>query len=141
MALITAMLVLLLVGNLALAFVTPLGFHAPVKLLQHPLKSQCRSLLYLSSTSVSTSSSREETLKDDLLQQIAATPANSPTSNAQTTSILNTVRELEAICPTEDDNNEMFLQKLAGNWELLWTTQDDKSDEWNMAGPLRRWIK
>jgi hypothetical protein len=43
---------------------------------------------------------------------------------------------------SDDGNAETkFLDKLAGNWELLWTTQDDQSDEWNMAGPFRRWIK
>jgi hypothetical protein len=42
---------------------------------------------------------------------------------------------------TVGKGNDAFLKKLSGNWELLWTTQDEKSDEWNLAGPLRRWIK
>ncbi|KAG7351474.1 plastid lipid-associated PAP/fibrillin family protein [Nitzschia inconspicua] len=86
-------------------------------------------------------------LKETLLREIASTPSNAPTSRTVTQSILTTIRQLEKMCPMDENddeeeeaNNDLFLNQLAGNWELLWTTQDDQSDEWNMAGPFRRWI-
>ncbi|KAG7354591.1 plastid lipid-associated PAP/fibrillin family protein [Nitzschia inconspicua] len=87
-------------------------------------------------------------LKETLLREIASTPSNAPTSRTVTQSILTTIRELEKTCPMDENDeeeeeeakNDLFLNQLAGNWELLWTTQDDQSDEWNMAGPFRRWI-
>jgi hypothetical protein len=105
-------------------------------------------------TSLSSSTTRD-TLKEDLLHQIVSTPSNAPTSVSATKSILTTIRELEELCPlatatatttplvdyTNGNNNEVFLNMLAGNWELVWTTQDERSEEWSLAGPFRRWIK
>jgi hypothetical protein len=103
-------------------------------------------------TSISSSSSMRDKCKDDLLQQIATTPSNGPTSPSATKSILMSIRVLEEFCPMgttktmplvdqTNRHNEVFLNMLAGNWDLLWTTQDVRSDEWNLAGPFRRWIK
>jgi hypothetical protein len=76
-------------------------------------------------------------IKRQLLDLIAATPSNLPTSKRQTDKILCVVRSLELQCPTADED---VVDKLAGNWELLWTAQDQTSDEWGL-GPLRTWIK
>jgi hypothetical protein len=78
-----------------------------------------------------------EAVKDQLLQLISTTPSNAPTSKKTTKDMLAVVRELEALCPTPDGE---VVPKLGGNWELLWTAQDQSSDEWGM-GPLKRWIK
>jgi hypothetical protein len=78
-----------------------------------------------------------EAVKDQLLQLISTTPSNAPTSKQTTKGILVVVRKLEARCPTPDGE---VVPKLGGNWELLWTAQDQSSDEWGM-GPFRRWIK
>jgi hypothetical protein len=105
-----------------------------------------------SDTTTISSSSMRDKCKDDLLQQIAVTPSNGPTSPSATKSILMSIRVLEEFCPMgttktmplvdqTNRNNEVFLNMLAGNWDLLWTTQDVRSDEWNLAGPFRRWIK
>ena len=79
---------------------------------------------------------REE-IKSQLLELLSATPSNQPTFKSLTNEILNVVRQLESNCPTPD--NEV-IGRLAGNWELLWTAQDQMSDEWGL-GPLRTWIK
>ena len=83
----------------------------------------------------------EETIRDDilndLLELIRSTPSNSPTSIQTTDNILTIIRKLEGLCPTEDAK---VLPELGGNWELLWTSQDQQSDEWRL-GPLRTWIK
>lgn len=76
-------------------------------------------------------------IKRRLLDMIAATPSNMPTSKRQTDDILYVVRQLESNCPTPDQD---VVEKLGGNWELLWTAQDQSSDEWGL-GPLRTWIK
>ena len=78
-----------------------------------------------------------ESSKERLLSLISSTPSNAPTSKDLTREILATVRELEAECPTPDSE---VVPELAGNWELLWTAQDQSSDEWGL-GPLRRFIK
>jgi hypothetical protein len=79
-----------------------------------------------------------ETLKGELFALLDATPANAPTSRGLTDSILSTVQALEKSCPTPD---EKVVPNLAGTWELLWTTQDRSSQEFNRLGPLRNWIK
>jgi hypothetical protein len=83
-----------------------------------------------------TSTSRERT-KNQLLSLVTSTPSNAPTSKHTTDDILAVVRELEAQCPTPEAD---VVPMLGGNWELLWTAQDQSSDEWGL-GPLRRWIK
>ena len=79
----------------------------------------------------------DDGIKMRLLDLIAKTPSNMPTSKHLTQEILDVVRQLEATCPTPEDQ---VVQMLAGNWELLWTAQDQRSDEWGL-GPLRTWIK
>jgi hypothetical protein len=78
-----------------------------------------------------------ESVKDQLLRLISSTPSNAPTSKGVSSEIIAVVRELEAECPTPDAE---VVPRLGGNWELLWTAQDQSSDEWGM-GPLRRIIK
>ena len=73
------------------------------------------------STSISDSNNLATSLKSELLSTIALSPANIPTSIAQTKSILSLVRELEDFCPTKEED---VLQELGGNWQLLWTAQD-----------------
>lgn len=75
--------------------------------------------------------------KRRLLDLIAGTPSNMPASKSQTDQILGAVRELECVCPTKNGD---VVETLGGNWELLWTAQDQSSDEWGL-GPLRTWIK
>jgi hypothetical protein len=80
---------------------------------------------------------REET-KMQLLDLIAGTPSNLPTSKSVTDQILDVVRQMEeTCCPTTDED---VVEKLGGNWELLWTAQDQSSDEWGLR-PLKTWIK
>jgi hypothetical protein len=113
--------------------------HCSNALLVGNLKSRS-SLFSLPVRKASTTTFEDETrlaVKDQLLQLISTTPSNAPTSKQTTKDILAVVRELEALCPTPDGE---VVQKLGGNWELLWTAQDQSSDEWGM-GPLRRWIK
>ena len=81
--------------------------------------------------------SDDDGMKMRLLELIAETPSNMPTSKRLTQEILDVARQLEATCPTPDDQ---VVEQLAGNWELLWTAQDQRSDEWGL-GPLRTWIK
>ena len=88
-----------------------------------------------------TGKEEKEAIRDkklnQLLQLIETTPPNAPTSKQTTEQILTAIREVEKLCPTADTD---VLTELGGNWELLWTSQDQKSDEWRM-GPLRTWIK
>ena len=92
-------------------------------------------------TSTNSVSSADETrrqiVKDQLLSLVSSTPSNAATSFRTTQDILQVVRELEQLCPTPEPD---VVPKLGGNWELLWTTQDQSSDEWGM-GPFRTWIK
>ena len=80
---------------------------------------------------------RRDEVKAQLLDLIAGTPSNMPTSKSVTNQILNVVPKMEQTCPTPDED---VVEKLGGNWELLWTAQDQSSDEWGL-GPLRTWIK
>jgi hypothetical protein len=80
---------------------------------------------------------RRKEIKTQLLDLIDGTPSNLPTSKSVTNQILDVVRQMEETCPTPDQD---VVGKLGGNWELLWTAQDQSSDEWGL-GPLRTWIK
>lgn len=74
--------------------------------------------------------------KEYLFQLIDEVPMNAPSSKVLTEKILSAARELEELCPTTD---ESVLNKLGGNWELIWTAQDRSSVE----GPqslLANWI-
>lgn len=93
--------------------------------------------LHAATNSISADETRRQTVKDQLLSLLSSTPANAPTSSRTTQDILQVVRELEQLCPTPEPD---VVPKLGGNWELLWTTQDQSSDEWGM-GPFRTWIK
>lgn len=76
-------------------------------------------------------------LKTELLDSLKETPSNAPTSRKVTNFILEKIDDLEKNCPTSDED---VLKSLAGNWELLWTTQDKRSTEWR-RNPLRAIIK
>ena len=79
------------------------------------------------------SQEKKETLMD-LLSSIAS---NVSTPKRITADILSAARELEALCPTDEDD---VLPELGGNWELVWTAQDKSSLEGSQS-PLRNWIK
>lgn len=64
--------------------------------------------------------------KQNLLDKLAETPRNRRTPASLTKDILQAVRSLEQVCPTEDDQ---VVDALAGIWELLWTTQDPDAPE------------
>lgn len=93
--------------------------------------------LHAVTNSVSAEETQRQMVKDQLLSLVSSTPANAPTSSRTTQDILQVIRELEQLCPTPEPD---VVPKLGGNWELLWTTQDQSSDEWGM-GPFRTWIK
>jgi len=101
-----------------------------------PRGKSVRSTFQSSSIEGGVEASQREGIKERLLQLISETPSNMPTSPSLTNEILDVVRQLESTCPTPD---EEVLSKLGGTWELLWTAQDQKSDEWGL-GPLKRWI-
>jgi hypothetical protein len=67
-----------------------------------------------------------DSTKEVLLQLVQSTPPNAPTPAYMTNEILRVVRQLEEECPTPDDE---VLSELAGNWELIWTTQDKTRPE------------
>lgn len=71
-------------------------------------------------TSTSTITQRREEIKQHLLQLIASTPSNAPTTQALTNQIISVIQQLERVCPTPDSQ---VLQRLGGNWELVWTAQ------------------
>lgn len=76
-------------------------------------------------------------MKSDLLSLLKETPSNAPTSRKLTRDILGKIDELEQSCPTPDDQ---VLEELGGNWDLLWTSQDIRSSEFQ-RNPFRSWIK
>mmetsp|Transcript_2551 Transcript_2551/g.3872 ORF Transcript_2551/g.3872 Transcript_2551/m.3872 type:complete len:154 (-) Transcript_2551:104-565(-) len=80
------------------------------------------------------------TIKEHLFQLLQSTPSNEPTPPLLTKKILDEIGTLEEKQQEEDDAAQ-FLSSLAGNWELLWTTQDVNSVEYRNNNPMRRWIK
>ena len=70
-----------------------------------------------------------------LLLLLSETPPNQATPKPLTEQILTQVRVLEKSCPTE---SSQVIRKLAGTWELVWTSQDDSTKEAN-RGPFS-WI-
>jgi hypothetical protein len=68
--------------------------------------------------------SNENENVDSLLTLLSKVPSNVPTPKSLTDDILIAVRTLEKDCPTNDDR---VLSELAGNWQLLWTTQDQSN--------------
>ncbi len=106
--------------------------------LRHDVDRRCRQVpSTISLASLDTLGTRRDEIKTRLLELIASTPSNLPTSKSLTNEILDMVRKMEATCPTPNDE---VVERLGGNWELLWTAQDQTSDEWGL-GPLRTWIK
>ena len=92
-----------------------------------------------SQSSTKTLTAKQQELRDELFDLLDATPANAPTSRDLTDALLGVVRNLEDNgCPTPDQD---VVSKLGGTWELLWTTQDRSSDQFNDMGPFRTWIK
>lgn len=88
--------------------------------------------------SVTSSNLNPESTKEKLYSLLQATPRNVPTPTDLTQQILSTVRQLELIqeentaqlsSSESSSSNEDFLQRLSGNWELLWTTQDKSQRE------------
>lgn len=76
-------------------------------------------------------------LKADLFTLIEEAPNNEASSRELTRMILTKIEELVgASCPTPD---EEVLESLAGNWELVWTAQDQSSQEWR-NNPIASWI-
>lgn len=80
--------------------------------------------------------SSQETTKDALLRAISSTPSNSPTSKQKTNEIMALARDLEAQCPTPD---EQVLDNLQGSWELMWTAQDRSNGDASSL-PFRNFI-
>jgi hypothetical protein len=64
--------------------------------------------------------------RNTLLQLLSQTPPNAATPPALTRRILQAIRDLEAVCPTPDTE---VVPKLAGSWDLVWTTQDRTAPE------------
>ena len=93
------------------------------------------SLKNLPSTALAYQQSSDDTVdlepKKFLLNMLSMTPRNAPTPQAMTREILRAVGELEQNCPTRDED---VLPELAGNWELLWTTQDQSRPESRRLG-------
>lgn len=123
-------------GVLAFAFTTQTSPHHIHNSATHHhfLRSSSSS----SSESTTTTTTPALILKQELLDLLASTPTNAPTSRDVTQSILSKIQQLEQYCPTPP---EEVVSKLAGNWELLWTTQDTTSIEYQQSNPLRTWIK
>ena len=105
-------------------------------------KSTFRSLLISARTDASeidsdsiSSANTENAKKEELLKLLSTVPRNQSTSKKLTSEILTAVRDLEAMCPTKEDE---VLNSLGGNWELIWTAQDKSSQE---AKSGFNWIK
>lgn len=71
-------------------------------------------------TTTSEAESTRLSTRNELLELIASTPRNEPTSKSTTSEILSLVKRLEPLCPTPTED---VLRSLAGTWELLWTAQ------------------
>lgn len=72
------------------------------------------------SPSLTTTTNARDDMKNRLLQLIASTPSNAPTTQSLTNQIISVIRQLERLCPTPD---RQVLRELGGNWELIWTAQ------------------
>jgi len=59
-----------------------------------------------------------------LINLLSRVPSNQSTSKQLTSEILQATTILEEQCPTIDEN---VLERLVGNWELIWTAQDKSS--------------
>jgi hypothetical protein len=77
-----------------------------------------------SSDQVTDETRREK--KAALLNLLSKVPRNISTPKDLSSYILTSVRELEELCPTNEDD---VLDELGGNWELIWTAQDSTSQE------------
>ena len=73
--------------------------------------------------------------KPHLMDLLTSIPPNQSTPQQLTNDLLAAVKDLERVCPT---NDEEVLQELSGNWELIWTAQDKQSAE---ASSVFSWIK
>lgn len=78
-----------------------------------------------------------ESNKDKLLRIISSAPSNAATSRDTTRKIIDAVRDLESSCPTLDEN---VIDRSAGSWELLWTAQDQSSEQARSLSPWNRFI-
>jgi len=75
------------------------------------------------------------TYKERLLKILEQTPRNAPTPGSLTSEILEVVKLMESLDGNVPESE--VLQKLSGNWELLWTAQDINSREYKQD-PFRR---
>jgi len=71
-----------------------------------------------------TNNNKNDGNKLNLLNLLSQVPSNQSTPKQLTTEILQTTSILEKQCPTIDEN---VLERLVGNWELIWTAQDVSS--------------
>jgi len=78
------------------------------------------------------------TCKERLLKILEQTPRNAPTPGSLTSEILEVVKLMESLDGNVPESE--VLQKLSGNWELLWTAQDKNSREYKQD-PFRRILK
>jgi hypothetical protein len=81
--------------------------------------------LFLLRSSEQNTETRKEK-KEALLHLLSKVPRNVSTPKELSSGVLSSVRELEQLCPTNDDN---VLDELGGNWELIWTAQDSSTEE------------
>ena len=85
--------------------------------------------------------------KLQLLNLLSQVSPNESTSKQLTKEILHATSILENECQTVDEN---VLERLVGNWELIWTAQDksslndnrdeDGSSRWRMLNPFATFI-
>jgi hypothetical protein len=107
-----------------------------------------------SRSSMSSSSSSIDTerpvdlLKKDLFGLLDTIPANVPTPPDTTKKLLDIVRQIEDTRvdiqgqgENEKDEDDEFLNKIGGTWELVWTTQDRESRTFNEQASWRTFIK
>ena len=96
----------------------------------------------------STSNTKSNKINDDklnLINLLSQVPSNQSTSKQLTKEILQATSILEKQCPTLEEN---VLQRLVGNWELVWTAQDksslqdrdDDSNRWMRLNPFATFI-
>ena len=119
-------------------FITPSLISSFSAISVHRKRSQpFPSILHVESTS-STIDDLIHIKKENLLDLLQSTPTNAATSTQLTNDILSKTKELETMCPTPEEN---VLQKIVGNWELVWTAQDKSNDIVKSSAWWRTYIK
>lgn len=72
--------------------------------------------------------------KEHLLKLLSKVQRSVPTPKKLTEEILSSVRLLEPLCPTNEDD---VLEKIGGKWELIWTAQDTTTPESRRSNILK----